>query len=81
MAKNDGKKSEKLSFSCIFMQFQTDMYVDEKSNYVDIPAEGRTFLRTLGAQRASVRASVKKELFSKWFWFEKHNEIEHVYAP
>ena len=28
-----------------------------------------------------VRASVKKELFSKWFWFEKHNEIEHVYAP
>ena len=28
------------------------------------PAEGRTFLRTLGAQRASVRPSIKKKQFS-----------------
>ena len=28
------------------------------------PAEGRTFLRTLGAQRASVRPYIKKEQFS-----------------
>ena len=51
-----------------------------KLRYMDVPAEGRTFLRTLGAQRASVRESVKNNLFSKWHWFEKHREAEHVYV-
>ena len=48
---------------------------------LNFPAEGRTFLRTLGAQRASVRESVKNNLFSKWHWFEKHNEAERVCVP
>ena len=46
------------------------------------PAEGRTFLRTVGAQRASVRPSVhqKKAVF-KWLQIEKYNEIERVCVP
>ena len=44
------------------------------------PAEGRTFLRTLGSQRTSVRTYVKKGLFFKWPWYEKQNETERVYV-
>ena len=28
-----------------------------------------------------VRPSIKRDLFSKWPWFEKQNETEHVYVP
>ena len=49
-----------------------------------VPAEGRTFLRTLGAQPTSVRPFVrpsKCSVFLAWLWFEKQNETEHVYVP
>ena len=46
------------------------------------PAEGRTFLRTLGAQRASVRPCVhQKKAFFKWLPIEKYKEIERVCVP
>ena len=48
------------------------------------PAEGRTFLRTVGAQRASARPSVrtsKKKAVFKWLQIEKYNEIERVCVP
>ena len=52
---------------------------------MNFPAEGRTFLRTLGAQRASVRPSVrtyiKKKAVFKWLQIEKYNEIERVCVP
>ena len=46
------------------------------------PAEGRTFLRTLGAQRASVRPYVhQKRAVFKWLPIEKYKEIERVCVP
>ena len=48
------------------------------------PAEGRTFLRTLGAQRASVRnvrPYIKKKAVFKWLQIEKYKEIERVCVP
>ena len=46
---------------------------------MNFPAEGRTFLRTLGAQRASVRPYVhQKKAFFKWLPIEKYKEIERV---
>ena len=52
------------------------------SNSIPDPAEGRTFLRTVGAQRASVRPSVhKKKAVFKWLQIEKYNEIERVCVP
>ena len=48
-------------------------FYDGFSFYID-PAEGRTFLRTLGAQRSSVRAFVtENDQFLNWPWFEKQN--------
>ena len=57
------------------------IYAVKRCGFSHFPAEGRTFLRTLGAQRTSVRASVKKEQFLYWLWFEKQNEIGRVNVP
>ena len=47
-----------------------------------VPAEGRTFLRTVGAQRASVRSFVRqKGAVFKWLYIEKYNEIERICVP
>jgi len=49
--------------------------------FFHFPAEGRTFLRTVGAQRASVRPYIKKKAVFKWLQIEKYNEIERVCVP
>ena len=61
------------------------IFVNIKSQYIGrphFPADGCTFLRTVGAQRAIVRPyEHEKKQFLKWLQIERYNEIERVCVP